>query len=708
MAHKIKTRAKNEIKKSDKVKISNIQNRMKSFGRKGNSTIRFKLIASFMVPIAFILILGITSYKVASNAIEKNYEKSTLQTLNMTDKYLQFGLNSVEATSFQYINDDAIARFFSNLYSDDISGYHNAYKNIQSTVSAKQTSDEFIGNIFILSDQVKSITTKGSLSSGLYEGFKQTKLGGELSQNRLKDVWVGKDAYLDKNLNTSSSDYAIRLVRNLTDAQGLLVIDVNAATVNNILGDLDFAKTGYLSLVTSDGKEIMVKQDSKTKPIFINEHFYKKAAASKTSDGSEYVNCKGQRYLFLYSKVGKTGAMVCALIPKHIITSQADKIQKITIFIVIIALIVATAIAFLISQGIDKTIKDIIAGLKEAAKGNLTVTIHTIRKDEFCILIDQMHHTFSKMKDLILHVNGMSTDVSSSAENVANTAVLFLDSSKEISEAMNEIEQGINQQAKDAEECLLQMDNLSQKIVLVSNNTKEIEGIAEKAKRSIREGTTVTEDLNSQTQSTTEIVTDIIHNIETLDKKSLSISEIVCVINDIASQTNLLSLNASIEAARAGEYGRGFAVVASEIRTLAEKSQSSVNDIKQIIDSIQDDTKNAVETAKKAGDVLILQGNAVKNTTDSYQNINSSVEQLMVYLKYITENVENIEEAKISTLGAIENISALLEEIAASSNTVSQSSSNQLESVEILNKAAENLNQNAEILVQEVQKFQVE
>jgi methyl-accepting chemotaxis protein len=312
------------------------------------------------------------------------------------------------------------------------------------------------------------------------------------------------------------------------------------------------------------------------------------------------------------------------------------------------------------------------------------------------------------MKDLILHVNGLSTEVSSSSENVTKTSEVFLRSSKDISAAMHEIEQGISQQAKDAEECLTQMDNLSKKIGLVSDNTREIGQITNETKVSITAGTKVTEDLNNQTQSTIEITTDIIKDIENLDAKSLSISKIVDVINQIADQTNLLSLNASIEAARAGEYGRGFAVVASEIRKLAEQSQNSVNDIKKIIGSIQGDTMKAVTTAKKADSVLKLQGDAVKNTTDSYKNINDSVEKLIVYLNYITQNVGNIEEARVSTLGAIENISAVLEEIAASTNTVNQTSNDQLASVETLNNAAGKLNKNADILVQEVKKFKVE
>ena len=145
-----------------------------------------------------------------------------------------------------------------------------------------------------------------------------------------------------------------------------------------------------------------------------------------------------------------------------------------------------------------------------------------------------------------------------------------------------------------------------------------------------------------------------------LERKSSSIGEIINVINEIADQTNLLSLNASIEAARAGDAGRGFAVVASEIRKLADQSKESVNNIISIIEGIQEDTHKAVNIAREAEEVLRLQENAVSNTTQSYLNINDSVENLVVQLRQIIENVDNIEEARVSTLGAIESISAVL------------------------------------------------
>ncbi len=679
------------------------------------STLRFKLVASFLVPIIFIISLGVVSFLKASEGIQSNYEKATVDTIGMAGEFLRFGFESVEATAIQYANDDAINRYFSNI--DDKFEANMNRKAISSSLMAKQVTDEFIENIYLLSDEIDSIATSGVFyKKKIVDEFRTTEIGAKIGKTG--NVWDGEDAFLDEKLESDSSEYSMRLIRNIMNRNSLVIIETKANVVKDILADLEFDKTGFLGLVTVDGREIIdysLKVEDpdidvealKAEKVFVNETFYQETLDSDEKSGFKYVEYKGDTYLFMFAKIGQTGATLCALMPKSTITSQADAIKKITVIIVIIACFAAVTIAAWLSTGIDKTIKGIISKLKLAAKGDLTVQFDSKRKDEFHILIDEIQTTFGKMKDLIQQVKTLSGEVSESASNVSMTSELFLKSSEDISSAMNEIEQGINQQAKDAEECLVQMDSLSQKIEVVSMNTKEIGQIADSTKMSVKEGTVISEELNQQTKSTIEITTDIIKDIEKLSEKSSSINKIINVINDIANQTNLLSLNASIEAARAGEHGKGFAVVASEIRTLAEQSKASVNDIKKIIGSIQEDTTTAVETARKAGKVLALQESAVKNTTDSYANINGSVEKLVVSLSSITDNVANIEEARISTLGAIENISAVLEEIAASSNNVNQTASNQVASVESLNKSAVNLNANSDNLVNEVKKFTV-
>lgn len=673
------------------------------------SSLRFKLFAMFLVPVVCIILLGVVSYKQASSGIIDNYKKSTADSINMAAEYIRFGFDSVKSVSNQYTSDTNLMDYLRN--NGDMMELMEIKNTNSKSISSRIASDEFIKNIYIISDTVMPImSAQIKIPSGFYAGFSKTEIGQYLINNPLKVVWDGQDEYLDDKLKTAPKDYSIRLIRPFGKLDSVLIIDIKTETINRILADLSFEASGYLGFITPDGREI-IDQTNKEVPveadeiIFTDKTFYKEAVESNETYGSFEVEFKGEPYLFLYSKVGDTGSIICSLTPISVINSQANNIKRTTVLFVIIACLIAIVTAIILSTNINVIINNINSVLRKAAKGDLTVTFSSKRKDEFNVLSEEVQDTLNNMKKLIQQVKALSLEVSQSSSNVSKASETFLKTSEDISRAMNEIEQGVNQQASEAEQCLTQMDTLNKKLELVSDNTKVIGQIAESTKQRVIDGSLVSDELNKQTSSTITITKGIISEIEKLAEKSSSISRIIKVINDIANQTNLLSLNASIEASRAGEYGKGFAVVASEIRKLAEQSKSSVNDIKSIIDSILEDTKNVVETARNVEHVLKLQESAVKNTTDSYQDINESVEKLVVFLQQISDNVNSINETRVTTLASIENISAVLEEIAAASNSVSQTANNQLHSVESLNESVVRLDNNADNLTKEIQKF---
>lgn len=700
----MKSGEKRSLKKEN-VKHGNIRNKVKliiSF----SSTIRIKMIAAFLIPIAFIIFLGIASYEKASEGICSSFENSAGQTINATAQYIQFGVDSIEALSTQYNVDDMLLKYLYN-YSNDKAENNQNKRSISNSFSAKEITDKFISGISVFPGEVAPITTVTSVQDNLYKGFLETELGKKISDSQ-DAFWIGNNTFLDEKIGGGTNSYSLRLVRKVQSADALIVIDMDAGTIKDILTGMGFEKTGIIGFVTADGKEIISGgQADNTDKIFFDKEFYQNSVTKEETGNAFYVNYQGKDNLFLYSKIGNTKAMICALIPKSTIVSQADSIKQLTVIIVIIACVIAIITGLFISTGIDRTIKYIIKNLRKAAEGDLSVDFITKRKDEFHILISEINNTFSHMKELIIQVKRMSTGVSAAAGSISDTSQGFSKITEDISYAMNEIEQGITQQAKDSEECLNQMDRLSQKIVQMGKNTDEIGKLGEDSKKRIKEGTSATEELTDQTKSTIMITTEIVNGIKQLDEKSKSIGAIIKVINDISSQTNLLSLNASIEAARAGKAGQGFAVVADEIRLLADQTKQSVNNIQTIINEIQSDTYNLSNSAKAAEEVLILQDTAVKNTIDSYQSINTSVDDLMLQVKYVIDHVNNIEESRVSTLGAVENISAVLEEIAASTNNVNQISGNQVDSIGTLNQAAVNLNQNSEDLTQAVQRFKL-
>ena len=194
---------------------------------------------------------------------------------------------------------------------------------------------------------------------------------------------------------------------------------------------------------------------------------------------------------------------------------------------------------------------------------------------------------------------------------------------------------------------------------------------------------------------------------EPLEVKSMSIEKFVGVINDIASQTSLLSLNASIEAARAGEAGRGFAVVAEEIRKLADGSMSAAGEIQRVVLGIKEQTEGTVASTVKAQSVIEEQANIVAKTKEAFDNMNDSVEALLEKLKDVAMNVTDMNNSREVTLNAIESISAVSEETAASSSVVNDTVLSQKNSAQTLEAAAKDLEQRTEELKEALSFFKI-
>ncbi|MDE5931898.1 MAG: methyl-accepting chemotaxis protein, partial [Lachnospiraceae bacterium] len=219
------------------------------------------------------------------------------------------------------------------------------------------------------------------------------------------------------------------------------------------------------------------------------------------------------------------------------------------------------------------------------------------------------------------------------------------------------------------------------------------------------EGISSMQNLTDSARKTSEMTANVISAIEALSEKSRSIGQIVESINHIAEETNLLSLNASIEAARAGEGGRGFAVVAEQIRKLAEQSADSAGQIQQIIDDIIHNTEEVVLVARETAETVSSQEAAMQHTSDSFHDMDTQIQSLMTSLGHITQNVENMEEAKNTTLHAVESISSVSAQTAAGSANMLRTVSAQQDAITELESAAENLQGKAGELSELLKEF---
>ena len=177
------------------------------------------------------------------------------------------------------------------------------------------------------------------------------------------------------------------------------------------------------------------------------------------------------------------------------------------------------------------------------------------------------------------------------------------------------------------------------------------------------------------------------------------------MIQSISDQTNLLALNAAIEAARAGEQGKGFAVVAEEIRKLAEQSAGFTEDIRKDIDILKTDVEKAVNTMNSVAGLMEKQNEKMTETGDKFTQISEAIEKSQTIVRILDKSSKEIEEKNDNIVKAIENLSSVAEDNAATTEEAAAAVATQVQSMEEISGASENLANVAVELQEEVAKF---
>ncbi len=674
--------------------------------------IQIKLIGAFLIPVGFIILLGVISFLKSSDALISNYKTATLSNMNNMSSYIDLGLEMVTDKSSLLNTNTTLQNYYSGKYSDDIVTEQKKFKELQEYVFADILSNNIIKSIYIFGNYGKGIMTQGVPDSTLYNDFMGSEEGTAFLDSTEKKQWMGRHPFLDQKAGIENGDYSVSYISYIYNSNsekvGFIVLDVSMDFVQKALTNSGLPKESKVAFVSQDGKEI--RSDSETdKEYFIGKDFYKKIIDKDTkANGYENVSVNHENYLFLYSYITQSNSYLCALIPKNIITRQAGDVRNFTIVIVLIASITAILFGTMISSGISNTIKNINDVLKKSASGDLTHKIHMRRKDEFLLLGNGINQLIDSIKELIRDMAKVGNTVLTSASGVSENSNILFHTTQNISSAVDEVKHGINSQSQGTESCLLQMSDLSEQIGRVSDNAYSIRKSAEHTKEVVSKGITIVDNLGLKTKESAEIVKTVIINIENLEQKSQAISDIVRGINEISEQTNLLSLNASIEAARAGKEGKGFQVVANEIRKLAERSSKESERIGKIVNQIQEQTRLTVVTARQAEDEEVLREKALNSAIEIFSDIDQNVENLTATLNHIVEGIKEIEKAKEDTLGLVEEISAISEQTTTAMDQLTVTAMEQLKAVEALNHAVEELGHDSDTLEVKVNIFKTE
>lgn len=651
--------------------------------------------------------LGVVSYNSASKAVINSYKKSISHTADMQQKYINLAVSSEIDEFKNYFTDSSLTMFFGGKM--DLIEAKTLQKKYNGRLVSKLSMDSKADGAYFIADGGRSLQGgKALLPQDAYSAYIGTGQGSKVNEHPNEWFIFGQDKEADGALGIETSSYGVRIARKFQGQQVCIIVDIDAGFIRNALQSIDTGKGGCVALITSDGKEFYSEPGQEDSGSLIyGTDVYNNAVSSEELTGNQIIKLDGRENLFVYGKMETGGAIVAAIIPSKRLLDEAADIKMVSAVVSGIFALLALILGLLISKKISGIINYILQKLRKIANGDLTVQLEIKSKDEFGLLCSGVNQMASQMKAILEDVKGVSNELNDTISYVTKSTGLFMETAKDIRDAVVEIETGVSRLDTGSADCLGNMELLSGIITSVSANTEEIGKLAEEAGETISLGIELVNGLGGSAGKTTDITKNVIVSIQELEKKSKSISTIVSAINSISEQTNLLSINASIEAARAGDAGRGFAVVAEEIRKLSDQCLESAGQISEIVNEIVKQTSEVVSTAKEAEEAVSSQTGAVSGTTNSFRQIGKQITSLSDALEVITSNVYNMDTSRNKTLGTMEDISAVSAETAACSDNVSITVQKQESAVKDLDESAKQLRTKADFLIEILGSFQL-
>lgn len=678
-------------------------------------SIRNKIVVCFLVPIVFMVIIGVSAYQKASEGLSEKFTDSTLQTMRMATEYLDMSCDFIRSEGLKYAYDDDLRKYLLGMFEDNPVDKLNFLTSMNSNLLSVQTSNPFISHMHIIPKKgINLMSTKQSGVNGFLDEYKEEVAAGE--SGRSIPQWIDTHSVLDEKVTETEKDYIMAFEMMSQSNNACVVIDIKPSAITDFMKEINIGDGSIIGFVTSGGRELVVENIEEGKEsvlpeegnVFFGQDFYTAVMDEATEDaGTAEVDIQGETYLFIYSCSEDVGFTTCALVPMKVVTSQATEIRNMTVGLVILACVIVVIVGIFITAGIENNMRRISRKFDDAAKGDLTVTVSAKGHDEFQDLAGSATNMIKNTKKLVNQVSNATGELEVSAQNVGQASELIHEYSQDITRAIGEINEGMEEQSRHAQECVEKTDILSNEIQEVSHVVERVEKLVDETEGMINKGMEIVQVLGDRAGETTEMTVKVSESIESLRKESEIINSFVATITEITEQTNLLSLNASIEAARAGEAGRGFAVVAEEIRKLADDSAKAAGEIRNNVTNITAQTQNSVESASQAKAMVELQTKAVEEVITVFREMQERMSQLIEGLKDIVVSTEKADGERSAAVAAVKNISDIIEETAGSAETVNDVANKLLAHVKELSTTASVLDENMEGLKNEISVFKI-